>query len=435
VSESRRVTYQQAESLRNTGRHRECARWYGLIRAFWLDGPVDVARLAAAIRAVARRHAALRTTIAPSVDGFAQTIHDDLVEDVALGAVEENAQTRIIDELRASQLSFDELCDGRALFRPRIDRVGSRHLLSAIIHHLIHDGWSEGILWRDLSAFYNADLDGVQPDLPELTRSYADFADWQHQMWAELRPDTVPRWRSVLSGYGWRPCWPTPVGPTPRSSLATGIVEFHLGVEASTALRTAARELRITPYLMLLTVSAMAIGEVDGRRDILIGSNTANREESFKQHLVGHFVNMRMTRVAFGSGQPIESVARDVRDSWLGEEPYREVYSGELLAALENPYYVPLNFLGSLRETPAAPDLAGVTTTAYVAPPAGPPPTWHHLSIFWNSDDAGFGGFVIHRLATVDPATVAAVVSHLGTLAGSVRTRRPPVTTSTTSRC
>ncbi|MBZ4421311.1 non-ribosomal peptide synthetase, partial [Myxococcus sp. RHSTA-1-4] len=160
---------------------------YSLPMAFQLDGALDVEALEASLQALVSRHESLRTCF-PGEGVPAQhiTAHPRIpLERVAVGTHEEALSVM----RREADTPFD-LARG-PLFRALLVELDARrHMLVLNLHHIISDGWSLGVLYRELSAEYRARLAGLPSPLPPLSIQYADFAAWQRQ-W--LRGDVLQR--------------------------------------------------------------------------------------------------------------------------------------------------------------------------------------------------------------------------------------------------
>src|SRR5262249_27923257 len=152
---------------------------YNISTAVRLNGVLDVAALERALSEVVRRHEALRTTF-PTVDGLPvqriaepQALHLPLVDVSEPGAVERLATEE-------AQRPFD-LSVG-PLLRVQLLRVSEEeHVVLVTMHHIVSDGWSMGLLVREVSRLYEAYRSGQESPLPELPIQYADYAAWQRE--------------------------------------------------------------------------------------------------------------------------------------------------------------------------------------------------------------------------------------------------------------
>ena len=153
--------------------------------ALRLRGPLNVAALEHSLNAVVQRHEILRSTF-PDVDGQPiQVIAPQQPMELAVadlkalpGPVKTAAAQRLMSA--ASQHKFD-LAHGPLLRTTLLRLSHTEHILLLVMHHIVFDGWSVGVLWRDLAVLYDAYCAGKPSQLPPLPLQYADFAHWQRQ--------------------------------------------------------------------------------------------------------------------------------------------------------------------------------------------------------------------------------------------------------------
>ncbi|HEX7774837.1 MAG TPA: condensation domain-containing protein, partial [Pyrinomonadaceae bacterium] len=179
--------------------------FYNITRAFLLRGPLNIDVLVRSLDEVVRRHESLRTNFQIIDDEPVQVITPDrssgtVVKD--LRDLPESEREPLMKELVIQQATTPfNLAEG-ALFRASLLQVNDReHVLSLTMHHIISDGWSMGVLFRELALLYEAFSTGSPSPLPELPIQYADYAVWQCQQWqGELRQNQLTYWRQQLSG-------------------------------------------------------------------------------------------------------------------------------------------------------------------------------------------------------------------------------------------
>src|SRR5207302_4163682 len=178
---------------------------YNLVRAFRITGPLNVNALTSAIRAVIRRHESLRT-IFESVDGEArQVVLSDVDVQVPIlnladfpESVREREALRIASE--EGKKPFD-LTRGPLLRTALLQLSRDQYILVLAMHHIITDGWSISILFRELTHCYEAFASGREPQLPELPIRYVEYAQWQREYIAgELLAKQVKYWKNKLAG-------------------------------------------------------------------------------------------------------------------------------------------------------------------------------------------------------------------------------------------
>ncbi len=165
-----------------------------------------------------------------------------------------------------------------------------RHLALLTMHHVVSDGWSMGVLIRDLGALYRAALAGTPPALPELPFQYADFAVWQREHLAARAERDLAYWRRTLAGIS--PLDLPTDRPRPREIGARGGGHpFRLPAGLSAALAALARKEGVTPFMILLAGLTAQLSRYTGQDDVAIGSPAAGRSRAETEGLIGFFVN------------------------------------------------------------------------------------------------------------------------------------------------
>ncbi len=171
-------------------------------------------------------------------------------------------------------------------------------------HHIVSDGWSTGVLIRELRALYQAFSQGLSSPLPELAIQYADFAAWQ-RLWltGELLESGLAYWRERLGG-----ALPVLELPTdrPRSVVQTSRGAsrlFEIPEELSNALQLLSRRQGTTLFMTLLSAFQTLLARYTGQEDIAVGTPIAGRDQIETEELIGFFVNTLVLRSDL-SGNP-----------------------------------------------------------------------------------------------------------------------------------
>src|ERR687890_2633295 len=254
---------------------------YNIHRAIRVEGILDVEALRKALGAIVARQEGLRTTFAV-VDGsplqvIAPAFDVPLpVEDLSSlpGAEREEAVQRRAHE--AARKPFD--LERGPLFRARLLRLGEEeHILLISMHHIVSDGWSMGVLWRELGALYGAFSRGGPSPLPELPIQYADYALWQRQwLGGEVLEEQLGYWKEQLAGLHVLEL------PTDHPRLA---VQTHRGARRSLALsesltgalKVLSRQEGTTLFMVLLGALQVLLSRYSGQEDVAIGTPIAGR--------------------------------------------------------------------------------------------------------------------------------------------------------------
>ncbi|KAB1990753.1 condensation domain-containing protein [Streptomyces triticiradicis] len=400
---------QQDEMVRNLLDYPECVDRYDFVCLFRLDGPVDRAALAGALEDVVRRHAALRTVIRRHGDGYLQEIHPEPL--VALDESRADGDlAALTDALAAGRHGADAVLSGAPLFRPGLHVLSGGVFLSLTIHHMVYDGWSLSALWRELSECYTARVEKRSARLPELDWSYADFAAEQRALVSTLLPEAVTFWREAAEGFSSQVPWPAPTASAGEPPLVLGHVPLRVPDHATAALRSAARQARVSPSAVLLGATAAAVARTTGWRSQLIGTDTAGREDRRKRHLVGHCVNSRFTAVTVEPGVPLVELARRVWDQWAAAEKYRDVYSDLILQELGLSRLFKVNLNSGRVTAQDVPALPGVGVTPVPVPVVIR--DWRPLHVVWNVTPAQIDARLNYQRAGVDRSVADAFGRH-----------------------
>lgn len=264
-------------------------------------GPLDQPVLRRALNEVVARHEALRTTFESDHGELRQFIAPHLELDLpTLDASDFRGTSPAAmqaDLIREETKGPFDLRSG-PLVRARLVHFGPlEHLLTITLHHIVSDGWSNGILTRDLCAIYTAFLQGDPSPLPELTIQFADYADWQQARLAD--GDFVAQrdyWRQKLAGD-----LPGLDLPLDRPRLATPNISGHvrsrlLSPELARAAKTLGARENASPFMIFFAVFQVLLHRYTGTADFLVTSPSANRERREFEPLVGLFVNPLLLR-------------------------------------------------------------------------------------------------------------------------------------------
>ncbi len=313
---------------------------YNIPLAMRLRGPLQVAALAASLNAILRRHAVLRTRF-EVVAGVPRQVVDRwqtrTLPLVDLSAISAAVQTEEIDRLgrEAGRRAFDLAKD--PMLRMFLLRLAPcHHVLALTLHHIAGDGWSWGVLQRELSLFYDACLRGEPAPLPPLPVSYADFAAWQRE-WLQgaVLTQELAYWRAQLST---TPRWLELPTDRPRKLIPSDrgeVVEWLLSSATATGLRRLARELGGTPFIVLLAVLQTLLGRLTGQREVAVGTPIAGRTRLELEGLIGLFLN-NLVLVGDLSGRPsLRVMVERVRDQVLGAHAHQDLPFEKLVEELQ----------------------------------------------------------------------------------------------------
>lgn len=266
---------------------------YHLPMAVRLRGPLDTGALERALADLVLRHEALRTSL----------VADGEPRQVVAAEVPVALPVTVVADWpdavrRAGELARTPFPLLRTpLWRAGLFRIGpDDHLFMTVVHHIVFDGVSAEVFYRDLAELYRAERDGDWPDLPGLEAQYPDFACWQQ---ARLDEDAVSRlgayWRDQLARLQTLDLptdRPRPGEPTLKGGIASGRLE----ADVCSAVLAFARKTGTTPYTVLLAAFWVLLARYSGQTDIVVGSPSSGRVREQLDDVLGFFVNMLVLR-------------------------------------------------------------------------------------------------------------------------------------------
>ncbi|WP_345671443.1 amino acid adenylation domain-containing protein [Streptomyces similanensis] len=274
---------------------------YNVPLAFELTGPLDEAALRQALRSVVERHEALRTRFV--VEGGTPLQVVGAVPDLDLPVVEvRDDAERLGRAERIARHRFD-LTTG-PLIRCELLRLGEeRHVLLAVLHHIVFDGWSLGVFSRDLADCYEAARAGRAPAPPPAVQP-ADLAgQLQHAADAAAQGPHAEYWRGALEGAPQDLALPTDFVRPSRPTNRGGRVSLDIEPRTLDALRTLCRAEGVTLFMALAALCQAYLSRITGAEDVVIGSPVAGRDAPGSEPLVGCFINTLPLRTDL-SGEP-----------------------------------------------------------------------------------------------------------------------------------
>jgi len=318
---------------------------FNLLFAYRLQGPLNVPALEQSLAEVVRRHDSLRTGFSwvkrrpiAAVVSAAEIDVRLVFEELAAGIPTANKRTRELllkkAELRAQQEAWKPFEMTRApLFRTRLLRLGhDDHILLLILHHIVVDGWSIGILFEEVAELYSALVSGRQAGLPEPTLRFSDFANWQRR-WCTggSASRQIARCSDHLRGAV--PVFSQNVGAAgARPGSGTAHEPVRLPADLVARLSALGRSQDSTLFMTLLAGFKAMLLARNGRGDICIATIMANRSELWTERVVGPFENTTLIRTRLDPDLPFKQALARVRDSVL-EAYARQNVPFEILAS------------------------------------------------------------------------------------------------------
>ncbi|MDS0140063.1 MULTISPECIES: non-ribosomal peptide synthase/polyketide synthase [unclassified Amycolatopsis] len=384
-----------------------------------LRGELAVDALAAAFTALVARHEPLRTTFG-SADGHGvQIVHPP--SPVPLPVVDAREED-LAEILRADAGQPFDLSEG-PLLRAKLIRLAPReHVLTVAVHHIVTDGWSNGLIAEEVGAFYAAALRGEPADLPPLPVQYADFAAWQRGRLAErVLAGQTDYWTERLRDL-------TPLElPTdrPRPPVRTtrgATHEIVVPAAVTARLEQVSRQRETTLFTTLVAACQVLLGRWAGQDDVAVGTVTSGRERPELEGLVGFFVNTLVLRsqvrpeVAFTAF--LDDVAAGVRAAFDHQDlPFDRVV--DAVQPGRDPSRTPLfQVMVVLQNSPReTAHLPGLETEELPQPATA---ANFDLTLEFQPDGGELRAALTYNTDLFDAATIDRLAAHLGVLLAGV---------------
>ncbi|MUH00256.1 amino acid adenylation domain-containing protein [Scytonema sp. UIC 10036] len=411
--------------------------FYNVPAALRLTGALDVTALEQTFQKIVQRHEALRTIFVTREGQPVQIVLPSLA--IALPVIDLQKEPLFEREAKAQRLITQEtqrpfnLSTGPLLriMLLRLDR--EEHILVLNMHHIISDGWSIGVLIREIAAFYTACRDvahNVSANLPELPIQYPDFAHWQRH-WLQGVGINSPTplqiqldyWRKQLDGLSVLSLptdKPRPTHPTYR-----GARQFlQLPKNLSLALETLSQQEGVSLFMTLLAAFQILLYRYTNQEDIAVGSPIANRNRTDLEGLIGFFVNSLILRTDLSGNLTFRTLLSQVREVALGAYAHQDLPFEQLVEELhpernlnQNPLF---QVVFALQNAPmSALELPKLTLKPI---PFDSGTTRFDLEFhlwernpqnaLWVDNSEGISGFVIYSTDLFEDATISRMLGH-----------------------
>jgi len=395
--------------------------FYNLPLVVPFDFPVNAGVLERGINEVVRRHEVLRTVFASLDDEPMQVIKPDMPVHLAihdlrgLAPDEMEAETERLT-VEIVQRVFD-LAEG-PLIRVALLRRGIQdHVFVLVMHHIVSDGWSLGIFWRELSALYNAFYVGQKSPLPELPIQYADFAVWQREQLTGERLDQLTAyWRRQLQDLPLLQL-PTDRPRPPALSYRGASLAFSLPRTLSSALKVLCQREGVTLFMTLLSAFSVLLRRYSGQEDIVVGMPTASRDHEEIEGLIGFFVNALVLRLDLSGDPSFADLLQRARETSLDAIAHHELPFEKLVEELQparDPSRNPL-FQVSFQLFSAAPERDAKSSEVETIPVNRGAAVFDLAVNLWEGADE-IGGQIEYTTDLFDAATIERLAAHYKTL-------------------
>ncbi|PHM46101.1 Amino acid adenylation [Xenorhabdus mauleonii] len=319
---------------------------YQIPNVLRFNGQLNHAAFADALNRLVSRHEGLRTRFLlidgqpcqhiDAVDtGFALSYHDLRSSDPTVSTA--TAHRKHLEELVAleAKTPFD-FTNEPSIRGQLLQLADEEHVFILTQHHIITDGWSIGILIREMGILYRAALEKQNSPLPPLPIQYADYAVWQ-QEW--LRDDRITAqqnfWREQLRDAPALLALPTDRPRPPEQRYTGGYVPIHLNIGTLDALQSLGQRQDTTLFMTLLAAWGAVLARLSGQDDIVIGIPVANRPHRDLEGVIGFFVNTLPLRIKLENCRTVAQLLSHVREQSLAAYAHQDLPFEQLVENLQ----------------------------------------------------------------------------------------------------
>ncbi|HEX8178335.1 MAG TPA: condensation domain-containing protein, partial [Pyrinomonadaceae bacterium] len=396
---------------------------YNMPSALRLSGRLHVGALERSINEIVRRHESLRTTFQVFDQQPVQLIAPALFVPLAVRDLSDQPEAE--REREAIRLATEEAQRPFDLARGPLVRAAllrldeTEHVLLFTLHHIISDGWSMGVLVRELVALYTAYAAEQESPLAALPVQYADFAVWQRGwLTGEVLDKQLAYWRKQLGDEPPTLELPTDHARPPVQSFRGATETLSFSPELTEALRHLSRRADATLFMTLLAAFQALLHRYTKQPDILVGTPIANRTRAELEPLIGFFVNTLVLRADCSGNPTFRELLARVRATTLDAYAHQDLPFERLVEELQptrdlsrNPI---MQVMFALQNAPMeALELPALTLSAQQFDLAT---TRFDLEFhLWDMPD-GLRGVLIYSTDLFDAATIQRLLAHYHTL-------------------
>ena len=313
---------------------------FNIATAVQLRGDLNLAALEQTFQEITRRHESLRSVFEVVDDAPVQVVCESqpfsipVLDVSAASADRETEVQRYINEEAQRPFDLTQL----PLLRVTLLRLSEdEHVLILVMHHIVSDGWSIGVLVREVAQLYEAFSNGGPSPLRELPLQYADFATWEKR-WLEEEEGLNAQfdyWRQQLSGR--LPNSPlTPDRPRPEVSTHAGATRtFEISTTLTQQLYTLGSQQGVTLFMILMAAFQTLLHKHSGQEDIIVGTDLANRNRMEVEDLIGFFVNVLPIRTRPAADLTFSDYLQQVRQVTLDAYENQDLPFDRLVTELQ----------------------------------------------------------------------------------------------------
>ena len=329
-----------------------------------LRGVLNREALEDSLSSLVARHESLRTTFNTTDGSPMQVIGESRPFDLQTVDLRKFPPEKREAELQRVSTELDQrpfnLSTDLMIRAALLQLSAAEYELLLTLHHIAFDGWSLGVLFRELAEYYRAYSTGTIPNLPQLPIQYADFAIWQRQwLQGKVLEQEVSYWTKQLAGNLEFEQFPIDHPRPARQTYHGGREVLCLSAHLTDSLTALGRREGGSLFMVLLAAFQILLRRYTGHQDVLVGSLIANRNRLELEGLIGFFVNTLVLRTDFSDNPTFRELLARVRATSLEAYDHQELPFEKLVEVLQperTPTHAPLcQVVFAYEDAPPAP--------------------------------------------------------------------------------
>ncbi|MER9275604.1 condensation domain-containing protein, partial [Mesorhizobium sp. M0643] len=317
---------------------------YHIPLALRLRGVLDRGAWQRSLDRLFARHEALRSVfVAPEGKPWVEVLPPDAGLPVAEHDLRDrpDAEAALLDLCHEEARTPFDVARG-PLIRGRLIRMSDeQHVFLLTQHHIVSDGWSMGVLVRELSQLYRAFEAGQDDPLPPLAIQYPDYAAWQRRwLSGERLQSQAQYWRDTLSDAPARLALPTDRPRPAQQSYAGAAVPIVIDADLTRGLKRLSRQHGTTLFMTVLAAWAAVLSRLSGQDDLVIGVPSANRGRGEIEELIGFFVNTLALRLDLSGEPSVSELLERTRRTALAAQEHQDLPFEQVVEIVQPPRHL-----------------------------------------------------------------------------------------------
>ncbi|HSK73831.1 MAG TPA: condensation domain-containing protein, partial [Pyrinomonadaceae bacterium] len=312
---------------------------YNLYEAVRLTGNLNLEALQQTLDSIAARHESLRTTFREINNQSYQIIVPPKsvpIQIIDLSQTPFENREREAFEIMTAEVNRPMDLQSGSLIKVTLVKVSEQeNFLLVLMHHIISDGWSVGVFWKEFASFYKSFSEGKTPELPKLPIQFGDYAAWSREQLERDLERQTEYWKNQLQAAPALLELPTD-RPRPVVQSFRGAQEISVfPIKIRDGLKKISQQENATLFMTLLAAFNVLLARYTGQEDLIVGSPIAGRNKTEAENLIGFFVNTLALRGDLSGNPTFRELLYRIKNTTLEAFSHQELPFEKVVAAVQ----------------------------------------------------------------------------------------------------